>query len=66
MKKKKEKMLIYSFSYTLRIIINAHKIHACRDKGPKSYIGPWVLSEDVEWSEKGQIVIRGSNLKSHK
>ena len=65
MKKKKEKMLIYSFSYTLRIIINAHKIHACRDKGPKSYIGPWVLSEDVGWSEEEQIVIKDSNFKSH-
>ena len=34
----------------------------CRDKGPKSYIEPWDLSMDVEWSEEGQIVIRGSNL----
>ena len=40
-------------------------IYICRDKGPKSYIGPWVLSEDVKWFEEGQIVIRGSNLKSH-
>ena len=23
----------------------------CRDKGPKSYIGPWALAEDVDWSE---------------
>ena len=37
----------------------------CRDKGPKSYIGPWVLSEDVEWSEERQIFSRYSNLKSH-
>ena len=37
----------------------------CRDKGPKSYIGPWALFEDVEWTEEEQIVIRGSNLKSH-
>ena len=37
----------------------------CKDKVPKSYIGFWALSEDVEWSEEGQIVIRGSNSKSH-
>ena len=37
----------------------------CRDKGPGSYIGPQALSEDVEWSEEEQIVIRGFNLKSH-
>ena len=37
----------------------------CRDNGPKSYIRHWALPEDVEWSEEGQIVIRGSNLKSH-
>ena len=37
----------------------------CRDKGPGLYIGPWAFFEDVEWSEKEQIIIRGSNLKSH-
>ena len=37
----------------------------CGDNGPESYIGPWALSEDVEWTEEEQIVIRGSNLKSH-
>ena len=37
----------------------------CRDKDPESYIGPWDLSEDVEWTEEKQIVIRGSNLKSY-
>ena len=38
----------------------------CRDKGPGSYVGPWAQSKDVEWFEKGQIVIRGSNPKFHK
>ena len=28
---------------------NFHYI--CKDKGPKLYIGPWVLAEDVDWSE---------------
>ena len=37
----------------------------CRDKGPKSYIKPWALSEDVEWSEERHIFSRCSNLKSH-
>ena len=29
----------------------AHAQNICRDKGPKSYIGPWTLSENVDWSE---------------
>jgi len=37
----------------------------CRDKGPKSYIGHWALSEDVELSEERHIFSRCSNLKSH-
>ena len=37
----------------------------CKDKGTGSYIGPWAFFEDAEWSEKEQIVIGGSNLKSH-
>ena len=47
------------------VVLNLGSHIYCRDKGPKSYIGPWPLSEDMEWSEEGQIVIRGSNLKSH-
>ena len=35
------------------------------DKGPRSYIGPWASSEDIDRSEKGQIAIRSSKLKSH-
>ena len=35
------------------------------DKGPRSYIGSWALSEDIDRSEKGQIAIRSSQLKSH-
>ena len=23
--------------------------YTCRDKGSKSYIGPWTLAEDVDW-----------------
>ena len=23
----------------------------CRGKGPKLYIGPWALAEDIGWSE---------------
>ena len=37
-----------------------------RDKGPRSYIGPWVLSEDIDMSENEQTTIRSSHLKSHK
>ena len=38
----------------------------CRDKGPKSYIGPWALSEDIDRSKEEQIAIKSSQLKSHK
>ena len=34
-------------------------------RAQKSYIGHWALSKDIEWTEEGQIVIGGSNLKSH-
>ena len=37
----------------------------CRVKDPKCILGLGLLSEDVEWSEEGQMVIRGYNLKSH-
>ena len=36
-----------------------------RDKGPRSYIGFWVSSEDINRSEEGQIASRSSQLKSH-
>ena len=26
-------------------------IDYCRGKGPGSYIGPWALSNDINWSE---------------
>ena len=38
----------------------------CRGEGPRSYIGPWILSEEINRFEKEQIVIRGSQLKSYK
>ena len=41
-------------------------IYNCRGEGPISYIGPWVLSEDIDKFEKEQIIIRCSQLKSHK
>ena len=58
------KIAHYIYIYIYIYIFYRH-ITYCRDKVPKSYIGPWALSKDVEWSEEGQIVIRGSNLKSH-
>ena len=42
-----------------------NEVCSCRDKGPKSYVGPWALSEDVEWFEERHIFSRCSNLKSH-
>ena len=30
-------------------LLMVHK--QCRDKGPKLYIGPWALAENVGWSE---------------
>ena len=28
-----------------------NKYNFCRGKGPKLYIGPWTLSEDIDWSK---------------
>ena len=41
-------------------------IYNCRGEGLISYIGPWILSEDIDKFEKEQIIIRCSQLKSHK
>ena len=41
-------------------------LYCCRDKGLESYIGPWALFEDIEWTEEKQIIIKGLNLKPHK
>ena len=38
----------------------------CRGKGPKLYIGPWALFEDVDWSEYKWTIMRVLNSKSHK
>ena len=38
----------------------------CKGKGPKSYIGPWALSGDINWSEEKQMIIRCSQTKSRK
>ena len=34
------------------------------DKGSRSYIGSWALSEDIDRFKKRQIAIRSSQLKS--
>ena len=33
---------------------------------PRSYIGPWGLSEDIDKSKEEKIVVRYSQLKSRK
>ena len=38
----------------------------CKGKGPRSYIGPWTLSEDVNKSEDKQIIMKYSQTKFHK
>ena len=38
----------------------------CRGKGPRLYIGPWILSEDSDTSEEEQIDVRSSQLKPRK
>ena len=37
-----------------------------RDKGPRSYIGPWALSKDIKRSEDKQIMIKDSQTKLRK
>ena len=31
--------------------LGGNQYDSCRDKGLKSYIGPWPLAENVNWSE---------------
>ena len=38
----------------------------CWGKGPRSYIGPWVLSEDIDRSEEKQVVVKHFQLKSQR
>ena len=37
-----------------------------KDKGPRSYIGPWALSKDIKRSEDKQIMIKDSQTKFRK
>ena len=37
-----------------------------KGEDPRSYIGPWALSEDIDRFEEEQIVVRCSQLKFHK
>ena len=38
-----------------------------RIKGPRPYVGPWVLSKDIDRSkEEEQIVVKRSQLKSQR
>ena len=38
----------------------------CKGKGPKSYIGPWTLLDDINKSEEKQIIMRYPQTKFHK
>ena len=42
---------IIGFNFIISIIIEMTNNIKCRDKGPRLYIGPWTLAEDVDWSE---------------
>ena len=59
-KKKKKNLPLYSYRWDMHninlLIIQFFKIKNffCRDKGPKLYIGPWILAVDVGWSESDE------------
>ena len=55
-----------NFEREIIIIIINNNNNNCKDKGPRSYIGPWALSEDIDRFEEDQIAIRGFQLRSHK
>ena len=38
----------------------------CRAKGPRSYIGTWALSEDINRSKDKQIIVKYSQTKFRK
>ena len=41
-------------------------IQYCRGKSPRSYTGPWALSEDIIRSEDKQIIMKYSQTKFRK
>ena len=38
----------------------------CKGKGPRSYIGPWALSKDLNRPEDKQIMMKDSQTKFRK
>ena len=38
----------------------------CRAKGPRSYIGTWALSDDINRSKDKQIIVKYSQTKFRK
>ena len=38
----------------------------CRGKGPRSYIGPWALSENINRSEDKQVIMKYSQTQLRK
>ena len=38
----------------------------CRAKGPRSYIGTWTLSDDINRSKDKQIIVKYSQTKFRK
>ena len=46
LKEHSHKIIFYEFILSIYICM-----YICKDKGPKLYIGPWALAENVGWSE---------------
>ena len=61
-------MKFYPALYKVILIFDAFQEYDYRGKGPRSYIGLWALGfiRDIDKSEEEQIIVRDSQLKSHK
>ena len=44
------KLVFFFFQETITKLVITFDYN-CRVKGPKLYIGPWTLAEDVDWSD---------------
>ena len=59
---------IAKYHYFSKLLVFYHYLRniQCRCKGPRSYIGPWALSEEINRSEEKLLIMRYSQTKFYK
>ena len=56
----------FLFSFVLVLQRIKSEVYYCRGKGPRSYIRPWALSNDINRPEDKQIMMKDSQTKFRK